>query len=48
MPPDFAMPPGGLNIRWPDALLEQEARLLDYKVYAALAYVPRQQARTAS
>src|SRR3989475_5556853 len=38
MPADFAMPPGGLNIRWPDAFLEQEARLLDYKVYAALAY----------
>src|SRR6266852_3643363 len=37
-PPDFAMPPGGLNIRWPDGFLEQEARLLDYKVYAALAY----------
>jgi len=36
--PDFAMPPGGLNIRWPDAFLEQEARLLDFKVYAALAY----------
>jgi indolepyruvate ferredoxin oxidoreductase len=38
VPADFAMPPGGLNIRWPDAFLEQEARLLDYKVYAALAY----------
>ena len=37
-PTDFAMPPGGLNIRWPDGFLEQEARLLDYKVYAALAY----------
>src|SRR3982075_160434 len=37
--PDFAMPEGGLNIRWPDAILEQEARILDYKVYAALAYV---------
>jgi indolepyruvate ferredoxin oxidoreductase len=37
-PADFAMPPGGLNIRWPDGFLEQEARLLDYKVYAALAY----------
>jgi indolepyruvate ferredoxin oxidoreductase len=36
--PEFAMPPGGLNIRWPDAFLDQEARLLDYKVYAALAY----------
>jgi indolepyruvate ferredoxin oxidoreductase len=38
VPADFAMPPGGLNMRWPDAFLEQEARLLDYKVYAALAY----------
>ena len=38
LPEDFAMPPGGLNIRWPDGILEQEARLLDYKVYAALAY----------
>ena len=38
LPADFAMPPGGLNIRWPDGFLEQEARLLDYKVYAALAY----------
>jgi indolepyruvate ferredoxin oxidoreductase len=39
MPKDFAMPPGGLHIRWPDAPLEQEARLMDYKWYAALAYV---------
>ncbi|MBI2319428.1 MAG: indolepyruvate ferredoxin oxidoreductase family protein, partial [Betaproteobacteria bacterium] len=39
IPADFALPAGGLNIRWPDAVLEQEARLLDYKVYAALAYV---------
>jgi len=38
IPSDFAMPEGGLNIRWPDSFLEQEARLLDYKVYAALAY----------
>ncbi|MBV8030303.1 MAG: indolepyruvate ferredoxin oxidoreductase family protein, partial [Betaproteobacteria bacterium] len=38
IPEDFAMPPGGLNIRWPDAILEQEARILDYKVYAAIAY----------
>jgi indolepyruvate ferredoxin oxidoreductase len=37
-PADFAMPSGGLNLRWPDGFLEQEARLLDYKVYAALAY----------
>ena len=38
VPSDFALPPGGLNIRWPDGILEQEARILDYKVYAALAY----------
>jgi indolepyruvate ferredoxin oxidoreductase len=38
LPEDFAMPGGGLNIRWPDGILEQEARILDYKVYAALAY----------
>ncbi|GAA6121138.1 indolepyruvate ferredoxin oxidoreductase family protein [Acidovorax sp. FG27] len=39
LPEDFAMPPGGLHIRWPDAPLEQEARLMDYKWYAALAYI---------
>jgi indolepyruvate ferredoxin oxidoreductase len=39
LPEDFLMPPGGLHIRWPDAPLEQEARLMDYKWYAALAYV---------
>ena len=39
MPKDFLMPPGGLHIRWPDAPQEQEARLMDYKWYAALAYV---------
>ncbi|MCY7314056.1 MAG: indolepyruvate ferredoxin oxidoreductase family protein [Rubrivivax sp.] len=39
MPEDFVMPPGGLHIRWPDAPLEQEARLMDYKWYAALAYI---------
>ncbi|PCE26420.1 indolepyruvate ferredoxin oxidoreductase [Paraburkholderia acidicola] len=39
LPSDFAMPDGGLNIRWPDPPLVQEARLLDYKWYAALAYV---------
>jgi indolepyruvate ferredoxin oxidoreductase len=38
MPTDFALPQGGLNIRWPDGILEQEARILDWKVYAALAY----------
>jgi len=39
LPEDFVMPRGGLHIRWPDAPLEQEARLMDYKWYAALAYV---------
>ncbi|HEX2197813.1 MAG TPA: indolepyruvate ferredoxin oxidoreductase family protein, partial [Burkholderiales bacterium] len=38
LPSEFALPPGGLNIRWPDGILEQESRILDYKVYAALAY----------
>ncbi len=39
LPEDFAMPPGGLHIRWPDPPLEQEARLMNHKWYAALAYV---------
>ncbi len=39
IPADFVLPADGLNIRWPDGILEQEARLLDWKVYAALAYV---------
>ena len=39
IPTDFVIPPGGLHIRWPDAALEQEARLFDYKWYAALAYI---------
>jgi indolepyruvate ferredoxin oxidoreductase len=38
LPTDFELPPGGLNIRWPDAVLEQEARMNHYKWYAALAY----------
>ncbi|MET0519563.1 MAG: indolepyruvate ferredoxin oxidoreductase family protein, partial [Burkholderiaceae bacterium] len=39
LPEDFQMPAGGLHIRWPDPPLDQEARLMDYKWYAALAYV---------
>jgi len=42
IPDDFPYPhhdPHGLNIRWPDAPLEQEARLFNHKWYAALAYV---------
>jgi indolepyruvate ferredoxin oxidoreductase len=39
LPTDFEMPPGGVHIRWPDAALDEEARLFDYKWYAALAYI---------
>ncbi|MBU3696284.1 indolepyruvate ferredoxin oxidoreductase family protein [Dechloromonas sp.] len=38
LPPDFELPPDGLNIRWPDPPLAQEKRLLNHKLYAALAY----------
>ena len=37
-PTDFQMPEGGLNIRWPDNVLEQEERLMRHKLYAALAF----------
>ena len=39
MPDDFTMPPGGLNIRPGDVVLDQEARLQDYKRDAMLAFV---------
>jgi len=38
-PEDFAMPPGGLNIRVRDGILDMEARLQDYKRDAMLAFV---------
>jgi indolepyruvate ferredoxin oxidoreductase len=38
LPEDFVLPEGGLNIRWPDAPMEQEVRLQRDKIYAALAY----------
>ena len=38
LPEDFALPQGGVNIRWPDAPMEQELRLQHDKIYAALAY----------
>jgi indolepyruvate ferredoxin oxidoreductase len=38
IPADFQLPAEGLNIRWPDTPLQQEARLLDHKAYACLAY----------
>ncbi len=37
-PDDFAMPEGGLGIRWPDHPLEQEKRLQEHKLYAVLAF----------
>jgi indolepyruvate ferredoxin oxidoreductase len=37
--PDFGMPPGGLNIRPRDGILEMEARLHDWKRDAMLAFV---------
>ncbi len=39
IPTDFPLPPGGVHIRWPDHALDQEARLFDFKWYAALAYI---------
>ncbi|MGE8068842.1 indolepyruvate ferredoxin oxidoreductase family protein [Pseudomonas sp. NPDC089569] len=36
--PDFPIPAGGLNIRWPDPPLDQEKRLFEHKLYAAVAY----------
>src|SRR6201989_1089470 len=35
---DFEMPPGGLNLRWPDDGFEQDRRLQDYKGFAAGAF----------
>ena len=36
--PDFELPPGGLNIRWPDPPNDQEYRLQRYKLDAAVAF----------
>jgi indolepyruvate ferredoxin oxidoreductase len=38
IPADFEMPPGGLNLRWPDDRFEQDRRLQDYKGFAAIAF----------
>jgi indolepyruvate ferredoxin oxidoreductase len=37
--PDFAFPPGGVHLRWPDEPLAQEARMMEVKWPAALAYI---------
>src|SRR6185437_14872221 len=39
IPTDFRMPDGGLNIRLPDTILGQEARLHDFKRDAMLAFL---------
>jgi indolepyruvate ferredoxin oxidoreductase len=38
LPTDLELPPGGLNIRWPDPPLDQEMRLHQYAVKAAIAF----------
>ena len=38
IPTDFELPPGGLNLRWPDDRFAQDRRLQDYKGYAAIAF----------
>ena len=38
LPEDFALPAGGLNIRWPDPPLNQEMRLHQYAVQASQAF----------
>jgi indolepyruvate ferredoxin oxidoreductase len=37
-PRDFELPADGLNIRWPDPWVEQEARLVRHKLPAVLAF----------
>ncbi|MBI5121181.1 MAG: indolepyruvate ferredoxin oxidoreductase family protein [Rhodospirillales bacterium] len=36
--PAIDLPPGGLSIRWPDKVLDQEDRLMRFKLDAALAF----------
>ncbi len=43
IPTDFEMPPGGLNLRWPDDRIEQDRRLQDYKGLCRDRVCPRQQ-----
>jgi len=38
VPEDFELPPGGLNLRWPDPPLPQDERLQTCKGYAAVAF----------
>ena len=43
IPPDFEMPKGGLNLRWPDDRWTQDDRLQNYKGYAAIAFAAANQ-----
>ena len=36
--PEYPLPAGGVHIRWPDAPVDQEIRLHNYKIPAALAF----------
>ena len=38
LPEDFALPPDGVHLRWPDPQLAQEYRMHAFKIYAAVAY----------
>ena len=38
LPQDFAMPPGGLGVRWPDPALDMERRLYGPKMQAVAAF----------
>jgi indolepyruvate ferredoxin oxidoreductase len=38
VPNDFALPPDGVHIRWPDPQPAQEHRMQAFKIYAAAAY----------
>jgi len=38
LPSDVQMPVGGLNIRWPDPPMDQEMRLHQYAMHAAMAF----------
>ncbi|PPR79623.1 MAG: hypothetical protein CFH01_00288 [Alphaproteobacteria bacterium MarineAlpha2_Bin1] len=39
IPKDFLFPIGGVNIRWPDDFLDQEKRLINYKLEAVKSFV---------
>ncbi|QIB66892.1 indolepyruvate ferredoxin oxidoreductase family protein [Kineobactrum salinum] len=38
LPANFIPPPNGLHIRWPDSPLDQESRLINHKLPAAMEY----------